>query len=62
LYVSGYIKAPPYPPELSKKAIELTVRCLAMDSEKLIIINEALLDAWISVSPASPQKIKMEIQ
>jgi hypothetical protein len=40
--LSGYIKTSPYLPELSKKAIELTARCLSMDSEKCVTIDEAI--------------------
>jgi hypothetical protein len=39
---SGYIKVLLYPLEVSIKVIELMAHCLAIDSEKHMIIDEAL--------------------
>jgi hypothetical protein len=46
---SGYIKDLLYPPELSKMAIELMMRCLSMNSEKRMIIDESFF-RWTDLS------------
>jgi hypothetical protein len=51
-----------YHPEVSKRAIEFRTRCLAMNLEKHMAIDEALLDGLISISPVELQNTKMKIQ
>jgi hypothetical protein len=58
---SGYIKAAISSRSI-KRDIEFTAHCLAMNLEKRMAIDEALLDELISISPVGSQNTKIEIQ